>query len=635
MGSSVVELADVETSGDVEEGGKPASTGSTGGEEGDKAAKEPGPESNAAKGDIQNKTFPFWHLLREIHGTLQALDAYPVFLCKYVLLTVVQTCSKLALLVAIAIMGSGLDFTAITTEQYGVFGGVGALFVLGQLIPFFVSMQLEHLKSELSAAQATAVTAKLFDLPHDAMLSTPTGRFVQLISKVFLNLGTLLPGLYGKVVPMAAEVACATVLVGVLYGPIALVQPVLLVLYTIISYRAAARKAERNREMMMVMLSEWGSILDRASSYERAHYFGNVGHEVGGARESFDKIAARQMVVLGGDHVEGLVQNAFSLVVMVGYGFLVLKSSAVQGVEMLALIMYFSMFAFNLSFFAIGVSDLRTAVFEYQAFDDFLSTLSEVADKADAVAMPVAPKNPTIEFRDVSFSYGDRAILRNISFKVEGGLTLGLVGSSGCGKSTVMRLLMRFYQPTSGAIFVDGVNVADATASSLRELFSVVTQDAQLFNGTIRDNIDYGKMGSSDAAIVEAARLAELPLGEPGSDIALGKECGEKGAKLSGGQQQRVALARAMLKKGSIYLLDEPTTGLDGVVAKQLQRTLDTLSTNATTIMITHHLEDLKNTDTILYLDGGEIVERGSFEELKAADGEFAKQLSARANSGG
>ena len=219
------------------------------------------------------------------------------------------------------------------------------------------------------------------------------------------------------------------------------------------------------------------------------------------------------------------------------------------------------MFSFNLSFYAIGISDLRTAVFEYQAFDDFLSTLSEVADKADAVALPPAPKNPTIEFQNVCFSYGDRVILRNVSFKVDGGRTLGLVGSSGCGKSTVMRLLMRFYRPTSGAIFVDGVNIADATASSLRDMFSVVTQDAQLFNGTIRENIDYGRMGSDDAAIEEAARLAELPLGEPGSDISLDKACGEKGAKLSGGQQQRVALARAMLKKGSIYLLDEPTTG--------------------------------------------------------------------------
>merc|ERR1712164_189121 len=122
-------------------------------------------------------------------------------------------------------------------------------------------------------------------------------------------------------------------------------------------------------------------------------------------------------------------------------------------------------------------------------------------------------------------------------------------------------------------------------------------------------------MGSSDADILEAARLAELII-EPGSDMSLDKLCGEKGAKLSGGQQQRVALSRAMLKKGSIYLLDEPTTGLDSVVAQQLQRTLDALSTHATTIMITHHLADLKQANQIIYLDEGRVVESGTYDEL-------------------
>jgi ABC-type multidrug transport system fused ATPase/permease subunit len=172
------------------------------------------------------------------------------------------------------------------------------------------------------------------------------------------------------------------------------------------------------------------------------------------------------------------------------------------------------------------------------------------------------------------------------------------------------------------------------TGASLRRLFSVVTQDAQLFNGTIRENIAYGRTGADDSAIKEAARRAELGLGEEGSDLSLDKPCGEKGAKLSGGQQQRIALARAMLKNGTIYLLDEPTTGLDGMVAKQIQQTLDGLSENVTTIMITHHLEDLKHAHSILYLDSGKIVESGTYEALLASGGKFAEQVEARKRGG-
>jgi len=199
----------------------------------------------------------------------------------------------------------------------------------------------------------------------------------------------------------------------------------------------------------------------------------------------------------------------------------------------------------------------------------------------------------------------------------------------------------RFYRPSEGVIKIDGVDISTVTGTSLRKLFSVVTQDAALQNETIRDNIGYGKMGSSDEDILVAAKMAELQLreeegarGNSGDeeerDLTLDKVCGEKGAKLSGGQQQRVALARAMLKNGSVYLLDEPTTGLDGVVAKKLQSTLNSLSDNATSIMITHHLEDLKNATQILYLDQGKIVESGTFDKLLKKKGIFYKQVEAR-----
>ena len=204
-----------------------------------------------------------------------------------------------------------------------------------------------------------------------------------------------------------------------------------------------------------------------------------------------------------------------------------------------------------------------------------------------------------------------------------------------------MRLLLRFYRPSKGVIKVDGFDISKVTSQSLRRLFSVVTQDAALQNASIRENIGYGRMGSSDEDVLTANKAAELYLketeGDGGgnseveeNDLTLDKICGEKGAKLSGGQQQRVALARAMLKNTCIYLLDEPTTGLDGVVAKKLQGTLNALSKSATTIMITHHLEDLRSATYILYLDAGKIVEDGDFNELMNKKGVFYEQVQAR-----
>jgi len=296
-------------------------------------------------------------------------------------------------------------------------------------------------------------------------------------------------------------------------------------------------------------------------------------------------------------------------------------------IELLALAMYIFMYVSNLAEYANGIGEVRSALLEYQTFNEFIDRRSGVLDVPNAIKLEPKPR-PQIEFRNVTFSYGTRVILDNISFVIKPGETLGLVGSSGCGKSTILRLLLRFYRQSAGTILINGHDTTQVTGRSLRQLFSVVTQDAQLFNTTVRENIAYGKTGSSEEEILRAASLAELKFDE---DLNLDKICGEKGAKLSGGQQQRVQLARAMLKNGTIYLLDEPTTGLDGLVAKSLQATLDKLATQATTIMITHHLDDLQKANQILYLEKGKIVEQGSFEELYRQKGMFYQQAEARA----
>lgn len=334
------------------------------------------------------------------------------------------------------------------------------------------------------------------------------------------------------------------------------------------------------------------------------------------------------MMVTKGEHVSKLVLVGISLMVTIGWVLSVPVLTSASTLEIAALSLYIFKFVGSLDVYAGAVSELRSALFEYTTLNDFVNQRSGVADVPNAVELTNKP-NPEIEFKNVSFSYQGKVILDDISFKVQGGHILGLVGSSGCGKSTILRLLMRFYKQSSGTITVDGHDISKVTGSSLRRLFSVVTQDPQMFNSSIRDNIEYGRVGATEDAILNAATLAELSF-DQAKDFTLDKVCGEKGAKISGGQRQRVALARAMLKNGTIYLLDEPTTGLDGLVAKQLQLTLDKLASHATTITVTHHLEDLRKADQILYLENGKITERGTYEELCGAGGVFYRQIQAR-----
>lgn len=572
--------------------------------------------------------FNFYGLLWEIHGRVVALPGYRAFLLRYAALQGVRLVTALSFLVAVYAMGAALDLDAVTSRQAVVLGLVGALNVFGRLTPFATALAVDGMKNRLQCAMATAVVAKLFDLPYDAMLSTPTGEFVQLISKVFVNMDKVLPAFYGVVVPVAVETVFGVAFVAYAYGWIAVAQLGLFLVLTRIVYARAEAKAARNSEMTMAMLSEWGRILAGAQSYERAHVFGNVGAEVETVRACFERIGTKIGAVQAIEHKEGAQLTFLSLATTLA--FLALLPAAApdaEGVELAALALYFFIYIGGLDAYGQGVSNLRSAVFEYRQLKAFTDAKSAVADGPRADEMVRAPR-PAVEFRNVTFDYGGRKILDDVSFTCGKGETLGIVGASGCGKSTVLRLLLRFYGPSAGAIYVDGKDIAeDVTGASLRSLFSVVTQDAQIFNGTVRENVAYAKAGADDAAVLAACARAGLTFDD---DFTLDKDCGERGGKLSGGQQQRVSLARAILKSGSLFLLDEPTTGLDNAVAKALQATLEELSADATTITITHHLEDLENAHKILYLDAGKIVERGTYAELMAAKGAFHDQVHAR-----
>ena len=234
--------------------------------------------------------------------------------------------------------------------------------------------------------------------------------------------------------------------------------------------------------------------------------------------------------------------------------------------------------------------------------------------------------NIAVTFKNVGFSYdGEKQVLNGIDLTVKRGEHLALVGGSGGGKSTVIKLMEGFYRPTSGEIYYGDTNSTALTESKIRDLFAYVPQECTLFDGSIGENIALGKPGATKAEIERAAALADLKDFIESLPDKYDTPVGERGGQLSGGQKQRVAIARALLKNAPILLLDEATAALDSAAEKEVQRCLDTVSNGMTTVTVAHRLSTVRNVDRILVLEAGKVVEEGTFDELLCLNGKFKK----------
>jgi len=268
-----------------------------------------------------------------------------------------------------------------------------------------------------------------------------------------------------------------------------------------------------------------------------------------------------------------------------------------------------------------------------QRIFDVLDETPEVRDAPDATTLP--PIQGRVEFENVCFCYdGRKPVLEHISFTVEPGQQVALVGPSGAGKSTVANLIPRFYDVTTGAVFVDGVDVRGVTLNSLRRQIAIVPQETILFSTSVRENIAYGRMDATEEEIIEAAKAAnahdfirKLP---EGYDTLVG----ERGTRLSGGERQRVAIARALLKNPKLLILDEATSSLDVASEAVVQEALDRLMRDRTTLVIAHRLSTIVNADKILVIKQGRIVESGTHQELLALGGLYAELYAVQSRGG-
>ncbi len=245
----------------------------------------------------------------------------------------------------------------------------------------------------------------------------------------------------------------------------------------------------------------------------------------------------------------------------------------------------------------------------------------DIVDKEGA--KPLRVKKGTIIFNNVFFKYRNKYVLKDLSLEIKPGERVGIVGQSGAGKTTLVNLLMRFYEPQRGNIVIDGQDISDVTQKSLRENISFIPQDPTMFNRAIKDNIGYGKFGAPMKEIKAAAKKASADKFIMDTEKGYDSIVGDRGIKLSGGQRQRIAIARAFLKNAPILVLDEATSALDSETELSIQKSFDKLSRGHTTIAIAHRLSTLRNMDRIVVLDNGRIVEQGTHKSLLRKKGEY------------
>ena len=348
-------------------------------------------------------------------------------------------------------------------------------------------------------------------------------------------------------------------------------------------------------------------------------------------RDKFDKSnisflsSKKQNYILMGTFNAGnsLFEGLMFITVLVAGGYFIAKGQ-LTGEDLAIYALYINIFINPVNVLVEFTEQLQKGLAGFERFTQVMDTMPEIVDRPDAKEL----KDVTgvIDYKNVSFAYEDvETVLENINLHVEAGKSVAIVGPSGGGKTTLCALLPRFYDVTGGQVCIDGVDVKTVTQKSLRSYIGIVQQDVYLFNGTIKENIAYGKPDATMDEIVEAAKNADLLDFIESLPKGFDTEVGERGTRLSGGQKQRIAISRVFLKNPPILILDEATSALDNESERYIQESLDKLAVGRTTITIAHRLSTILGADEIIVLDGDGIKERGTHKELIKEGGIYEK----------
>jgi len=488
----------------------------------------------------------------------------------------------------------------------------------------------DALFSKVSQNAIRSVSLKIFQHLHflslDFHLSRQTGGLNRYIDRGTKGIDFLLRYVLFNVVPTFIELVLVIIILFTLYGfQYAAITLITIIIYVILTFVITAWRIQFRKDMNAADNNASTKMIDSLLNFETVKYFNNEKHEFNRLDESLEKYefaanknrislsllnVSQTFVIMTGITIM-LVLTVFGIqqnVITVG-GFVVINAYMLQLYQ-------------PLNFLGTIYREIRQSLID---MENMFNLLNEKNTVVDSGKKELNNSNVEITFKNISFGYRpDRKIIKNISFHLQKGKSLAIVGPTGAGKSTISKLLFRFYDPNEGEILINHENIKDFKQESLRKSIGIVPQDTVLFNDTIYYNISYGNPKASHDEIINAAKIAGIHDFIESIPDKYQTIVGERGLKLSGGEKQRVAIARTVLKNPSIFFFDEATSALDSSTEKDIIKNLNNISEGKTTLIIAHRLSTVSKADNIIVIDKGEIVEEGNHPTLLAKKGLYS-----------
>ncbi len=560
---------------------------------------------------------------------------------------------RLRVMLALALVIAGKAVTLIMPFAYkgvidrmggGMEGGVAIAIALvvayagarfgGVMFDNLRNVVFERVGQEATRRLAEHVFIHLHRLSLRFHLNRKTGAVTKIVERGTKSIDTMLYFLLFNIAPTAIELIAVCVIFFVKFGAGMVVATLAMVVAYIWFTRTVTEwRNQLRRDMVDLDTEAVAHAVDSLLNFETVKYFGAEEREArryGGAMRSYASAAVKSENSLAALNIgQALITN---LMMAGAMGYTVWGWSVgrfTPGDVVLVNTLLAQLFR-PLDMLGMVYRTIRQGLIDMEAMFGLIDTKAEIVDAPGANTLRITAGE--VRFEDVRFGYdADREILHGISFAIPAGHTLAIVGPTGAGKSTIARILFRFYDLQSGRITIDGQDIAAVTQDSLRAAIGIVPQDMVLFNDTIGYNIAYGREGASQAEVETAARgaaihdfIVSLPKGYD-------TRVGERGLKLSGGEKQRVAIARTLLKDPPILVLDEATSALDSRTEASIQQVLREMAQRRTTIIVAHRLSTVVDADQIIVLDGGRVAERGTHGALLARDGLYAQMWARQA----
>ena len=487
----------------------------------------------------------------------------------------------------------------------------------------------DALFSKVSQHAIREVSLTIFKHLHSLSLQFHLNRQTGALSK-FIDRGTkgidfLLRYVIFNVVPTFIEIILVSIILLNLYGYFyALITIITITIYVILTFAITQWRVQFRRDMNSADNSVSTKMIDSLLNFETVKYFNNENHEfnrldvslkkyelaANKSRHSLSLLNIAQIIVIMSGITIMLVMTAFGIRsndISIG-GFVVINAYMLQLYQ-------------PLNFLGSVYREIQQSLIDMENMFNLLDEKSKVKDSLKQLKIN---SKTEIKFSNISFGYDERrTVIKDISFEVPNGKKVAIVGPTGAGKSTISRLLFRFYDPTNGSIYINDENINSISQHSLRKIIGVVPQDTVLFNDTIHYNISYGDPKASEDDIINAAKNADIHNFVISLPDGYETIVGERGLKLSGGEKQRVAIARTFLKNPKILFFDEATSALDSTTEKEIQKNLENISKNKTTLIIAHRLSTAAYADNIIVLDKGSIIEQGSHNYLLDLKGKY------------